>query len=330
MRASIRRHGIAIRSVELSGNIAKIGSGEQCEIRIEDPYLAAHVADVINRADGWYIADTATSLEGITRGGGRVDEEKIVSGEPYSIGGFELLFEGGGPSQASASNQGQAGVLPRTMVEPLPPSARQGAGNVEMPRTVVDMPIPGAQPAAAASPGGPQFRPMATAHNVAVPQAAQMMPQAQMHPGQPAPRKSRRGLLVIAALGMVMLLVVLVAVLAMMGGKKKPASQTTATSVPTPQPTAAPTPPPVDPLAAGNKFASELQMDRALASWEEALQKAPSPELQKKYAQAAYEIALVYAAANDSAKARAHFEKVAKYGVPESAEVKAAKARLGG
>src|SRR5512134_3797703 len=142
MKASIRRHGIVLRSIDLFGNIAKIGSGEQCEIRIDDPYLAAHVADVIRRADGWTIADAATSLEGVTRGGARIEEEKIVPNEPYLIGGFEIVFEGDvarAPASApSYGQQVQPGVVPRTIVEqPLPPGT---GGAREMPRTVVDMP----------------------------------------------------------------------------------------------------------------------------------------------------------------------------------------------
>ena len=330
MKASIRRHGIVLRTIELTGNLAKIGSGEQCEIRIDDPYLAAHVADVIRRADGWSIADAATSLEGVTRGGSRIEEEKVVAGEPYMVGGFELVFEGAGavaPMSANArtfAGQPEAGVLPRTIVEqPLPP----GTGR-EVPKTMMDTPLPQGTPASA--PAGPQFRPMQTAHNVPVPPPHQQQ-YAQHAPGVAAapPKKRRTGLLLVAVLGVLMVLL-LVVILAAVGGRKKSAKPKAPTASQTPAPTqTAPPPPTADPVKTGDTFAASLEMDKALASWEQAIEKTPNPELQKKYARAALDLALVYAAANDTARSREHLEKVAKFGPPESDEVRMAKAKLG-
>lgn len=331
MKASVRRHGIVIRNIDVNGMSAKIGSGDQCEIRIEDPYLAAHVADLVQRNDGWHIVDAGTSLEGLTRGGSRIDDEKVVGGEAYGIGGFEILFGEVGASSGDYSSRATAVsspvasggdmVVPKTMVEPMP-----YAGGRDAPKTIVDMPLP---PASAPSgPSTPQFVPLKTAHNMAVPSSGpppqQYAPQA--YAAAPAAPKKKRGLIVVGVIGAVLVLL-LIAMLALMGGgESAPTEQAKAT--PTPQATAAPTPTPADPLAAGNQAAANLDLEKALAAWETAIEKSPSPELQRKYAQTAYEVALVYAAANDTARAREHLEKVTKFGLPDSAEVQLAKARL--
>ena len=58
MKVHIRRQGIVIRTVEVRGDKASIGSGADCEIRIDDPYLGAHVADLVNRGGEWRIVDS--------------------------------------------------------------------------------------------------------------------------------------------------------------------------------------------------------------------------------------------------------------------------------
>ena len=127
-----------------------------------------------------------------------------------------------------------------------------------------------------------------------------------------------------------LLLAILVVVLAAVGGRKKSAKPQAATATQTPvTKTTPPPPPPADPLKAGDSYAASLDMDKALASWEQAMEKTPNPELQKKYARAALDMALVYAAANDTARSREHLEKVAKFGPADSEEVRVAKAKLG-
>jgi hypothetical protein len=325
MKASIRRHGIVIRQVELGGSGAKIGSGEQCEIRIDDPYLAAHVADVTRRGDEWRIVDTGTSMEGLARGGSRVEDEAVSLDEPYVVGGFELVFEDAGhrPAAAAAppvaSGSGRAPMLiPETMMEvEAPPRAA-----AQVPKTIVEVPRP------KTAPGTPQFRPMPTASGQPIPPpAAPVSRPAGMPAPAPvaAPPKNRKKLLLIGCAGMAVVLL-LVLLLATMGGDKKKEVAVT----PTPTPVSTPTPGPVlDPVAEGDRLVGELQIDKALASWEAALDKQATPELQRKYASTAYELALVHAAANDAAGAKALFEKVVKYGEANSPEVQAAKSRLG-
>jgi hypothetical protein len=346
MKASIRRHGIVIRTLDIPGPSARIGSGEDCEIKIEDPYLAPHVADVVQKNDGWHIVDAGTSLEGVSRSGGRVDEEKIVGGEAYSVGGFEVFFGelGGAPDLSSRSTAAAesvpAGVVPRTIMEPYPGPS----GGSDVPKTVMDVPLPPAAPpqappprpaAAQAAPppsSGPQFVPLKTTSNLPVPPPAQAQfqqpqPGPSYAPAAAPPRKSKRGLLLVGGVGAALLLL-LVVLLATSGGEAPPVPEqpeTTTTAEPVAETTTAP---PADPVAIGNQAAAKLDLEQALSSWQTALQGSANPELQSRYAQVSYELALVYAAANDTARARQHLENVTKYGPPDSNEVRLAKARL--
>ena len=60
-----------------------------------------------------------------------------------------------------------------------------------------------------------------------------------------------------------------------------------------------------------------------------AIQAGGNDPLRAKYAKVAYDAAMVYAAANDTAKSKTYLERVVKFGPPDSPEVSEAKARIG-
>jgi len=340
MKVSIRRHGIVIRMVDVTGNKAKIGSGEQCEIRVDDPYLSAHVADLVEQKGSWRLVDTGTSLEGLTRAGSRVEDEAVMPGQSYSVGGFELIFEGAPAGVAPRTVGGEAVIAPRpapydvpeTVVEsfenmrggvaPQPPSRPQA--NAPIPKTMFEspMPPPSSAPPPAFVPQQPQpmmnpalqgFQPMA-GPTVAAP------------PARPK-SSSKRILLLAAGLGMLFLILIL-AVLMSLREKKEPPVPVVTTSSPAAAPTPVSTTQVVaDPVAQGEAFARSLEIDKALESWEKALAK-PNPELQRRYALTALEVGMVHAAANDVTGAKKYFEKVVKHGPADSPEVALAKSKL--
>lgn len=338
MKLAIQRHGIVIRTIELRGDTARIGSAPECEVMLDDPYLAGHVADFVKRADGWYVVDTAASLEGVSRDGARIEEEKVTAGATYSVGGFEIVPQLGpqvsAPAAPAAAPQSDS-VLPRTMMETeLPPSPAQAR---EIPRTMMETELPPEVRGDVA----PQAR-AETPRNVArsTPAAAPKSPglegfqRVDTRPGTTAapaapgaaPKKSKALLFVAAGLGALILLVAIIGIVA--GGKKKepakPTETATAAAPTTPEPAPEPPAPP-----SADALLAELDADKALATWETSLASAPDPAIQDRYAALALELAQLHSAANDTAKANAYFERVVKFGRPESDAVKTAKKRLG-
>lgn len=340
MKVSIRRHGIVIRMIDVGGDKARIGSGDQCEVRIDDPYLSAHVADLVKQANMWRVVDTGTSLEGVTRGGSRVEDEPVMAGQAYAVGGFELLFEPEPGAAAprpvdseavtarTASPSGGAFNVPETMVESFQdmrhaPAQQRPQQNAPIPKTMFEAPVPphggspasASRPAAAAPMSNPAlqgFQPMAGAPVVVA----------------SAPKKgSGKKILLLAAVVGLLFFLVLIGLL--LGRGKKPVPPVVATNT---APAATPTPivvnPEADPAQQGDAYAQNLDVDRAIESWEKALTKKSTPELQQRFARVALEVGLVHAAANDMTGAKKYFEKVVKYGQADSEEVLTAKAKL--
>ena len=127
MKVTLRRHGIVIRTIDVLKSPARIGSGEECEIRIDDPYLAGHVGDLVERDGEWFMVDAAASLEGITRDGRRIDDEPVAWKEPYSVGGFEVVADDGiqrpptlSGAPTVAGNVPRPPTVPGTVIEQLP------------------------------------------------------------------------------------------------------------------------------------------------------------------------------------------------------------------
>jgi hypothetical protein len=213
----------------------------------------------------------------------------------------------------------QAREIPKTMMETeLPPEVRGDVApqaRAETPRNVARS-APAAAPKASGLEGFQRVdtRPGTTA-----------APAAPAAPGA-APKKSKALLFVAAGLGALIVLVAIIGIVA--GGKEKePAkpAQTATAATPTP---AEPAPEPMAPPTA-DALLAKLDADKALATWETTLASAPDPAIQDRYATLALELAQLHSAANDTAKANAYFERVVKFGRPESDAVKTAKKRLG-
>lgn len=323
MKIHISRQGIVIRTVEIKGDKGSIGSGADCAVRLDDPYLAAHVADIVNRGGEWRIVDAATSIDGVSHNGRRVEDEPLVSGERYSLGAFELMAEGvGGAASPVPPSAPSHGVPPARPGGPA--TLMQTGDQPPIPKTMFETPIPGGLAGSNAPPqAAPQFTPPASSGFQPMAQPAAAVP-----PPRPAatPQKKRSKLPLILALFALMFVVVLLAgVMFMMGGRDKKVATPAAT--PTPAPTPAATV--VAPAEAGNQKASALQIDEALQSWETAIQAGGNDELRVRYAKLAYDAAMVHAAANDSEKSKSYLERVIKFGPPDSPEVEDAKARTG-
>lgn len=330
MKVSLQRHGIVIKTVPISGDRASIGSGPDRDVIIDDPYLAPHVADLVRQADGWHIVDSATSLEGVTRAGTRVDDELLAADQVYSVGGFEIVvqFEGSevrqqpaaaGPPAASdpyipstmmedqiqpgpSASRPEPRVTPHTMMETeLPPSARR-----EVPKTMYE-PMPVSRPASS---------------------QAEMVRPVVVQPAAAAPARKPRRLLIIGCglgLGMLLLLIVLVA-----GGKKKkpvvaekkieaPKTSTTATTATTAAPVA----------ASAETLLADLRFDETLTAWETQLGKSPADaSLQQRHSDLALEIARIHSA-NGSDDAAKYYQRVIRFGAPGSEAVLTARRKLG-
>jgi hypothetical protein len=326
MKVMLRRHGIVIRTIENLKSPSRIGSGEECEIRIDDPYLAAHVGDLLERDGQWHIVDAASSMEGITHNGRRIEDEIVAPDQPYSIGGFEMVVEGAArPRQATLPGREEAPTLPGvpnpraaaptvpgTVVEDISEMRRSaGTPRAAVPVTVFEDISSMRSPSTVAA---PMVRPALSVSPI--PQTNQQAP--------PPPSKGRSLGVVIVALGAVLLLLVLVGVALL----RRPAAPAPVTaSVPAPIPTVTAPPPPA-PLT-DEALAKKLDVDHLLDRWEQKLATAPDPELQRRFTRAAVDMGLAHAAAHDDAGAKPYFERAVKVGDPASDAVKVAKARLG-
>jgi hypothetical protein len=329
MKVVIQRHGIVIKSVPVNGDRASIGSSPEANVVIDDPYLAAQVADIIKQADGWHLIDSGTSLEGITRGGERIDDELVVSGVPYSLGGFELVvqLEGEEASSQEMEIKRKTGerIVPGTVAENRPVVLPTMAENMsvphtmmetelpknEIPRTMFETPLPAAAQRQATPP-----RP-----------APQLAPQPQVAAARAvAPPKRNRRLLVLGTafgLGLLLLLIVIV------GGGKKEKPKPPVEVVKTPATTSTTPTAAVSPIASAAQSLAGLRYDEALTSWERQLA-SPTADAatRKRYADLALEVGRIHAA-NGSSDASKYFSNVVKYGAPDSPAVAEAKKRLG-
>lgn len=353
MKVSIRRHGIVIRSVDVTGDRARIGSGEECEVRIDDPYLAAHVAD-LTRVDGtWRVVDAGASLEGLSREGSRVEDEPVQFDYSYSVGGFELVVDGEGMPrtaaapkpvvvQQAAPHPDSTVALPMEDIEEMKASQRKGA---LIPATVVEVPNPRPappsrpvpatmmepapiQPRAPARPAAPEL----TFQPVSVPGASTpvvstpVVSAPGVAPTESGSGKSKSKGMVLILVGAIVVLFLLMVVAVT---RKKPSTETMKDPVKVaPKPIEAPVAAKETPVERGDRLAASLKLDEALTAWEEALADNPQPELQLRYARTALDLARVYAAAHDDGKAKIYFEKARKYAPADSVEAQMAERRL--
>jgi hypothetical protein len=308
MNAEIRRQGIVIKTVPITSNRVCIGSGEACEIQLSDQFLAPVVAELVLQGQEWRIIDAGVSLEGVTRGGSRVMDERLERGESYIVGAFELVID---PQHAPRPSLEQprpdAGSLPMTMME-----ADLGI----LPSTVVQGAVPVAKPAGAS-------RQQAANKLVFAPVEAPRggpPPDSRVAP-KPSPR---RPLLLVAAVAITTICIALAVVMG--SGAKKAARPPAAGTAPATQ-SAPPAPAVRGP--SGDELAANLEVDKAFAAWEAEFAAKPSTELRDKIVSGAFELGRAYAAAHDAQTAARYFAKVERYGDPDSDIVRLARARIG-
>jgi hypothetical protein len=323
MKVLVQRHGIVIKTVPINGDRASIGSGADSDIVIDDPYLPAHMADLVRQSDGWHMVDAATSLDGVLRDGNRIDDEKVPANGLYSLGGFEILVQLDQAAEAAAAPQAarpdapylptmaESVAVPRTMMEPAPDMSR------EVPKTMFETPMPSSPP---------PKRPPAQLIQPQIPPSRAA--QAAQQPAAAAKPKPRR--IVILAVAMVLGVLLLLMVAIGKSGKKKktPPGEEVATSTSTATATAPPTvKPPV--VLQPPQMLEQLKYDDALTAWEAQLATANAdPALRQRYADVALEIARIHSA-NGSPAATRYYEKVAQFGPADSAAVAEAKKKLG-
>jgi hypothetical protein len=329
MNIELRRYGIVIKSMRVTGEKASIGSGADREIQIEDPYLSDHVGDLVRRGESWFIVDAGTSLDGITRDGERVDDEVVIDGRVYSIGGFELVPHLDSSEKPASSGPRAGAMIPGTVIEELPDFRRT------IPGTMME-PMPDLGPSRAEIPGTvveplPQFAKKeipATVFEMQIPKAPAAVPAPPVAPA-PTPRSSSpRRILLLATLtfGFLLLLLLLI----VKGGKKKDVAKTETTATQTTAPvvaTVAPAPPPVA-VAGPAELLGGLKYDAALAAWEKQLASGDDPTVRARYAELALEVGRIHAA-NHSPDARAYYGRAVKFGPAGSDAVAEAKKRLG-
>jgi hypothetical protein len=275
------------------------------------------VAELVKRNGDWHIVDSGTSLEGVTREGTRVEDEALVAGVPYQVGGFELVMQGDDVPRRTADRpmpaSGAAASQPimKTMMEdtPLVPRTMMETDSTPIiPRTMFEAPMPQQHVAQPVAPSPMQVPPAVRVAPVA---AAPM-----------AKRKNLKPLIFALAGGVVLLLVLAV----LTSGKKKPkveppvASTTTTT-------TTAPAVVAQRP-ATGDEQISRLQIDEALNSWEAQLKQKDDQALRDRFCIVASEVAAVHAASGDPGKAREYYKRIVAVGSPNSDMVKLAQAKL--
>jgi hypothetical protein len=315
MKVLIQRYGILIKSIDITGDRARIGNAADSEVMIDDPYLSANVAELVRRGGDWHIVDTGTSLEGVTREGNRIEEEALIAGVPYQVGGFELVMEGteglrktgerpapaAAPIMRTMMEEETPNLIPRTMMEADAPMIPKTMFEAPMPREQVAAPRPVVSPAAA-----PIYAP--------APAAVQVAP--------------KRRSLVPLILGLAGALVLLVILGVVFGGKKKPqpAPQVATTTATTS--TAPVVAPPVTRPATGDEQSARLQIDEALNSWEAQLKQGADPALRDRFCMVASEVAAVHAASGNPAKAKEYYKRIVAVGAPETEVVKLAQAKL--
>src|SRR5258708_12780302 len=91
MNISIRRQGILIRNIAVTTDTLRIGSGDDCEVQLADPFLSPLVAKmVLHNGEGPFI-DAAMNLEGIRKNGVRISAKPVDPAHTYPARPFDLL-----------------------------------------------------------------------------------------------------------------------------------------------------------------------------------------------------------------------------------------------
>jgi predicted component of type VI protein secretion system len=262
MKISILRDDIILRLVDIKGDRARIGNAPECEIFVDDTYLSPHVGDLVLKDGTWRIVD-AGGLNGIRSKNGPVDDEPIVDGARYSVGGYDIIphLDGAKPSRAAPPTES----FPETIV-----GSRKDF-NLASNRPASDR----ADEVQGRSPAPRSAGEYARGFQSVVTNEA---PAAQ-------PPRSRR-LLVVLCVAVAGILVLLVVVLMRDEPKAVPAA-TTSTEAAAPSHKS---PDADDETLAGERALAALDYEKGLKHWESALALKREPKLQRRYALVAIDV----------------------------------------
>lgn len=341
MNVSVRRHGLVVQTVRITGDSARIGSAEECEVRLADPAIAPVVGEFVGRHGIWRIIDNGTDASGVKKYGVRISDEILEPGITYVIGAFELMTDANPARKitqaTSILGEGEDLELLPTMVggvdgdtdevESFPVTMVRPERNTDevdsFPMTMIQADLRDT-PATVIQDFEEIRTPRKPRPSVVEPAPGKLVFHKQEQQAEPpAPKtrpRSKRDLATFAGLAAVVIVLTVIGIrFAMVPGAPP---QTSTVSAAPPAPSVASL------VADGDRYARELQLDQAFASWEAAAQKSPDAALRARISSGAFDIARAYAAAKDGANAKKYFAKVVKYGDPNAPEVAYAKSYI--
>jgi hypothetical protein len=306
MKISILRDDIILRLVDINGDRARIGNTPECEIFVDDRYLSPHVGDLVLKEGTWRIVD-AGELNGIRSTHGRVDDEPIVDGAKYSVGGYDIIphLDGVIPHLGGAKPgrpEQRAEFVPETII-----GSRKDLGiSSHRPAQRADEIQGRGQVSRSGGEYASGFQSVLTTE----------APAAQ-------PPRSRRLLVIlcVAGAGILMLLVV-----ALMRDEPKAVPASTSSGPP-----ARPSPKPPDAneeTLAGERALAALDYEKGLKHWEAALALTHDPKLQRRYAVVAIDVGRALIARGQSSQGLEYLQKAVALGPPGDESVIAVKREL--
>jgi hypothetical protein len=299
MKISVLRNDIILRLVDINGERARIGNGPECEIFIDDRYLSPHVGDLVLKDGTWRIVD-AGELNGIRSARGPVDDEPIVDGATYSVGGYDIIphLDEAKPFRAASP----IATVPETIVgslEDFDGSRRRP----DYPADEIKGRTPVSQSAGEYASG------------------FQSVPTTEAPAAQPA--RSRRLLVVLCVAGAGML-VLLIAALMRDEPKAVPALTT-----PSQAPVTSQKPPDAEEETRdGERALAALDYEKGLKHWESALALTHDPKLQRRYAVVAIDVGRALIARGQSSQGLEYLRKAVALGASSDESVIAVKREL--
>jgi hypothetical protein len=303
MKISILRNDIILRVVDIKGERARIGNAPDCEIFVDDPYLSPHVADLLLKEGVWRIVD-AGGLKGIRSSAGPVDDEPIVDGATYSVGGFDLILHlssAAGPLRPPPPSF----TVPETIMGSRDDFGMPHDRAAEIPKTSYDQVSSPRQEFASG------FQSVSTTPAAAPP---------------PGPPPRLRRLLVVAGVAGAGILALLVIALLRDEPKAVPAPTTASHQ----EVTAATQklPDAEEETRAGERALAALDYEKGLKHWESALGLSRDPKLQRRYALVAIDVGRALIAKGESARGLEYLQKAVALGQPDDESVVAVKREL--
>src|SRR4051812_8194745 len=99
------------------GDRSSIGRGQDCDIRLEDPMISRHHAEVVRQPDDSYQVRDLGSRRGIYVGTARVTESALQDGDELLIGPTRFRFEDAPDRDASVIGEADELRRLRAIVE---------------------------------------------------------------------------------------------------------------------------------------------------------------------------------------------------------------------